>query len=173
MTQLTQPFLDDSTQILDGTSDNKSLDDQELDKIEEIVQQTRHGITIEHLESYEYVQQILTQFVQTNNHKLDQETKDKVTNAIAHKDSNKSFNQLKEVTRELDIKKHIHFGGVHVTVYKELYREKEYQSIFASLMDQLDQQLLQSQEAQKTPPRKPRSSLDHKKIQAKPMAKSN
>ena len=104
---------------------------------------------------------------------MNQETKDKVTNAIAHKDSNKSSNQLKEVTRELDIKKYIHFGGVNVMVYKGLYQKKEYQSIFAPLMDQLDQQLQQSQEAQKTPPRKQRSSLDHKKMQAKPMAKSN
>ena len=104
---------------------------------------------------------------------MNQEIKDKVTNAIAQTDSNKSINQLKELTRELDIKKHIHFGGVHVTVYKELYQEKEYQSIFASLMDQLDQQSQLSQEAQKTPPRKQRSSLDHKRTQAKSTAKSN
>ena len=102
---------------------------------------------------------------------MNQEIKDKVTNAIAQTDSNESINQLKEVTRELDIKNHIHFGGVHVTVYKELYQEKEYQSIFASLMDQLDQQLQQSKEAQKTPPRKQRSSPDHKKPQAKSWGK--
>ena len=91
MTQSTQPFLDDSTQILDETSDDKSLDDQEIEEIEEKVQQTRRGITIEHPESYEYVQQILTQFVHINNQNLDQETKDKVTNTIAQRDSNKFF----------------------------------------------------------------------------------
>ena len=91
-----------------------------------------------------------------NDQNLDQETKDKVTNTIAQKDSNESFKQLKDVTRELDIK-YVHFGKVHITVYKGLYLRKEYQSIFAPLMDQLDQQLQQSQEAQKTPPRKQRS----------------
>ena len=125
MTQLTQPFLDDSTQISDGSSDAKSLDDQELDKMEDtLVRQTRQGITITHPESYGYVQQILTQFVKTNNHELNQETKDKVTNAIAQTDSNKSFNQLKEVTRELDIKKYIHFGGVQVLCSLENWPQK-------------------------------------------------
>ena len=119
MTQPTQSYLDDSTQISDGSdgsSDAKSLEDQELDNMEDtLVRQTHRGITIKHPESYGYVRQILTQFLKTNNQELNQETKDKITNAIAQTDSNKSINQLKEVTRELDIG--IHFGGLHITVY--------------------------------------------------------
>ena len=86
MTQSKQSFLDDSTQISDELSDgNKSIYEQEF---KEQIQQTRRGITIEHPKSYEYVWQILTQFVHINNQNLDQETKDKVTNTIAKKDSN-------------------------------------------------------------------------------------
>ena len=105
-----------------------------------------------------------------NNQNLDQGTQEKVTNAIAQKDSHKSFKQLKDVTEELDIK-HVHFGKVHITVYRGLYLSKGYQHIFAPLVDQLDQQLQQSQDAQKTPPRKQRSSPDHKKLQSKSQGK--
>ena len=155
MTHPTQSHLDDSTQISDGSEgspDAESLGDLELDDmLDTLVRQTRRGITIKHPESYGYVKQILTQYLNTNNKGLNQETKDKITNAIAQTDSNKSINQLKEITRELDIG--IHFGGLHITVYQELCQEEEYQSIFASLMTQLDQQLQLSQDAQTTQPR--------------------
>ena len=49
MTQSKQSFLDDSTQISNGISeDNKSIDEQEF---KEQIQQTRCGITIEHPKS--------------------------------------------------------------------------------------------------------------------------
>ena len=175
MTHPMQSYLDDSTQIsdgLDGSSDAKSLEDQELDDmLDTLVRQTRRGITIKHPESYGYVRQILTQFLKTNNQELNQETKDKITNAIAQTDSTESINQLKEVTRELDIG--IHFGGPHITVYQELCQEEEYQSIFASLMTQLDQQSQLSQDAQTTPPRKQRSNTGSKTTQAKSTTKYN
>ena len=158
MTHLTQSHLDDSTQIsdgLEGSPDAESLGDLELDDmLDTLVRRTRRGITITHPESYGYVRQILTQYLKTTKG-LKQETKDKITDAIAQMDSTESIDQLKEVTRELEIG--IHFGGPHITVYKELCQEEEYQSIFASLMTQLDQQSQLSQDTQTTQPWKQRS----------------
>ena len=158
MTHPTQSHLDDSTQISDGSEgspDAESLGDLELDDmLDTLVRQTRRGITIKHPESYGYVRQILTQYLKTTKG-LKQEAKDKITDAIAQMDSTESIDQLKEVTRELEIG--IHFGGPHITVYKELYQQEEYQSIFASLMTQLDQQTQLSQDTQTTQPWKQRS----------------
>ena len=64
MIQSKQSYLDDSTQISDGSdgsSNAKSLKDHELNEMEDkLVWQTRQGITIKHPESYGYVQKILT-----------------------------------------------------------------------------------------------------------------
>ena len=137
MTQSKQLLLEDSTQISNGISEDKeSIDEQEF---EESIWYTRCGITIEHPKSYGFIQQILTQFMNLNIQDLDQGTQEKVTNAIAQKDSHESFKQLRDMTEELGTIKHVHFGKNHITVYKGLYLSKGYKHIFATLVDQLDQ----------------------------------